>query len=109
MAELQPNLCVYASDYRSPPSGVGTIEKANGDFILIQDKSCEPKVQEGIYKEIICIPYDMSEEYEEGQAKLESILEEHEVAIVYDAELCYETRGGGCYMTLKEFSDARKL
>ena len=52
MAELQPNLCVYASDYRSPPSGVGTIEKANGDFILIQDKSCEPKVQEGIYKEI---------------------------------------------------------
>ena len=58
----------YSSDYRSPPSGCGTIETENGDLILIQYKGCNPEVKEEIYSKIIKIPYDFGEEYEKAQA-----------------------------------------
>lgn len=102
----------YSSDYRSIPSGCGTIETENGDLILIQDKGCKPKVEEGIYSKIIQIPYDFSEEYEKSQAKLIEILREFKVTQVYDSELCYneiDNYNGDGFITVNVFNKLRQL
>ena len=102
----------YSSDYRSPPVGCGTIETENGELILIQDKGCNPKVKEGVYSKIVKIPYDFSEQYTQAQAKLITILRNHNVTEVYDSELCYNEidnyNGDGC-ITVNVFNKLRRL
>ena len=95
---------LFTTDYRSPPSGIGTITLENGDMILIQDSSPHSPVKEGIYKEIIVIPYDSgSENYREAEAELQKILKEKEVTIVHDSELSYEIGLNGKAMTLEQY------
>mgnify|MGYP001349469791 CR=1 FL=1 len=102
----------YSSDYRSPPSGCGTIETENGELILIQDKGCNTKVKEGIYSKIIKIPYDFCEEYDKAQESLIKILRRYNVTGVYDSELCYNEienyNGDGC-ITVNVFNKLRRL
>ena len=94
---------LFTTDYRSPPSGAGTITLENGDMILIQDEGCNPPVKEGVYKEIIVIPYDSGEDYKEAEAELQKILKEKEVTIVHDSELSYEIGLNGKVMTLEQY------
>ena len=95
---------LFTTDYRSPPSGIGTITLGNGDMILVQDEGCNPPVKEGIYKEIIVIPYDAgSEDYRKAEAELQKILKEKEVTIVNDSELSYEIGLDGAVMTLDRY------
>lgn len=101
----------YSSDYRSPPSGCGTIETETGDLILIQDKGCNPEVKEGIYSKIILIPHDFSEEYEKSQSTLMEILREFKVTEVYDSELCYneiDNYNGDGFITVNVFNKLRR-
>ena len=95
---------LFTTDYRSPPCGIGTITLENGDMILIQDSSPHSPVKEGIYKEIIVIPYDSgSENYRKAEAELQKILKEKEVTIVHDSELSYEIGLNGKVMTLEQY------
>jgi hypothetical protein len=108
-AQIQEDTVLFSVDYRSPPVGVGTIEKPNGDLILVQEEGCNPPVEDGIFKEIINIPIDMSEDWDEGQAALESILKEHNVTVVHDTETLANMGLEGSYMSLGEFIEACKL
>ena len=102
----------YTTDYRSLPVGCGTIQKENGDLILIQDKGCNPKVKEEIYSKIIKIPYDFSEEYEKSQSTLIEILREFKVTEVHDMDLCDQNiddyKGDGI-ITVNVFDKFRQL
>tara|TARA_B100000212_G_C27061978_1_gene400159 strand:- start:92 stop:385 length:294 start_codon:yes stop_codon:yes gene_type:complete len=93
----------YSSDYRSPPTGCGTIETENGELILIQYNGCSPAVYGGIYSNIIYIPYDFSEEYDKAQASLIKILRRYNVTQVHDSELC------DGFMTINVFNKLRQL
>ena len=116
MENLKPNVndsIIYASDYRSPPSGAGTINLDCGDrLILIQYPDCCPPVKEGYYDEIIRMKNCFSENYNEAHLELCGILEKHGVDYVYDFELIYESgvqdkdlpEG---YMTLQTFFNLR--
>ena len=106
--QIKEDTVLFSVDYRSPPSGVGTIEKPNGDLILVQEEGCNPPVKDGIFKEIINIPIDMSEDYEEGQVALENILKEHNVTVVHDTETLANMGLEGSYMSLGEFIKACK-
>tara|TARA_Y100000034_G_C6849485_1_gene385198 strand:- start:679 stop:1008 length:330 start_codon:yes stop_codon:yes gene_type:complete len=104
--QIKEDTVLFSVDYRSPPSGVGTIEKPNGDLILVQEEGCNPPVRDGIFKEIINIPIDMSEDYEEGRDALEIVLKEHSVSVVHDTETLANLGLPGNYMTLEEFIKA---
>ena len=102
----------YSSDYRSPPTGCGTIETENGELILIQYKGCSPAIYGGVYHNIIYIPFDFGEEYEKAQAKLIEILRNHNVTQVHDSELCYneiENYKGNGMITVNVFNKLRQL
>ena len=76
---------IYSPDYRSPPSGLGTISIGE-DLILIQDNEVCSSVRDGIYKNIIKIDDEVYEDFENGFPKLLQILRDHNVTHVYDAE-----------------------
>ena len=108
MKKLKP---IYTPDYRSPPSGTGTITFQDGSVILIQDAGCNPTVAAGYYDCIITIPHDSGEEYEKHRHALIKILRALGVGVVYDYELIYnledfesELNAEDGYMTLNEFS-----
>ena len=44
---------VFVVDYRSQPSGCGTIEKLDGSLVLIQHEGYKMEVSEGVYDEVI--------------------------------------------------------
>ena len=76
---------IYSPDYRSPPSGLGTISIGE-DLILIQDNEVCAEVRDGIYNNIIKIDAEIYEDFENGFPKLLQILRDHNVTHVYDAE-----------------------
>ena len=76
---------IYSPDYRSPPSGLGTISIGE-DLILIQDNEVCAEVRDGIYNNIIKIDDEIYEDFENGFPKLLQILRDHNVTHVYDAE-----------------------
>ncbi len=76
---------IYSPDYRSPPSGLGTISIGQ-DLVLIQDNGTCSSVRDGIYKNIIKIDDEVYEDFEKGFPKLLQILRDHNVTHVYDAE-----------------------
>ena len=100
---------VFSTDYRSPPSGCGTIERRDGSFVLIQHEGCKPNVLDGVYEEIILIPYDMGAEYEKGNEKVISVLKREEVEVVYDIELADQHEIGSPYMTLDKFAELTRF
>lgn len=76
---------IYSPDYRSPPSGLGTISIGE-DLILIQDSEICSSVRDGIYSNIIKIDAEVYEDFEKEFPKLVQILRDHNVTHVYDAE-----------------------
>ena len=77
---------IYIPDYRSPPSGLGTIE-LNGELILIQDTVGDPRVKEGVYSHIYQLG-TLNDDYDlETHEKLMSLLRNLQVTHVYDPEI----------------------
>jgi hypothetical protein len=102
------NQTTYASDYRSPPSGTGVIEKPNGDLILIQDPECSPNdIKPGIYSQIIHLENSFEDNWEIANSELIETLEKQGVSIVYDSELSYQMELDGSPMTLAQFKEFR--
>ena len=79
------NQIIYSPDYRSPPSGLGTISIGE-NLILIQDNEVCSDVRDGIYHKIIKIDAEVFEDFENGLPQLLQILWDHNVTHVYDAE-----------------------
>ena len=117
------NLNVYSTDYRSLPSGAGSIKKADGSLILIQFKGCNPEVMEGIYSDIVYIDYDFGENYKEANEGLLKILKDHDVSVIYDYELSEDMENWGLqfqhelkydpalkdgYISYERFSEVRR-
>lgn len=83
------NQIIYSPDYRSPPSGLGTISIGE-DLILIQDNEVCADVHDGFYNNIIKIDAEVFEDIENGLPKLLQILRDHNVTHVYDSETADE-------------------
>ena len=91
----------FVIDYRSLPSGIGTIFYPSGDTILVTESGSGPKDMEGAKKAIReehlpssvdYIPFSMGEHWEAGQAALEAILKTHNVQYVVDSELASQVQ-----------------
>ena len=78
-------MITYHLDYRSPPSGLGTITLENNDMILIQSQDEQIEVKDGIYSEIIVLKNGF-EDYVSLQKEVIMTLFMHGVTHVYDAE-----------------------
>ena len=94
---------IFVVDYRSPPSGCGTIARRDGSLVLVQHEGCKPEVLEGEYDEIIYISYDMGEEYEKGSEELFDVFEREGVEVVCDGELALQHELGSEYMLVEKF------
>lgn len=103
------NQTTYASDYRSPPSGIGVIEKPNGDLILIQEPNCGPEVSPEIYSQIIHLENSFEDDWETANSELIQTLENLEVTVVHDSELSYQMELDGSPMTLPQFKKFRSI
>lgn len=97
MVNIESVAVVYVPDYRSPPSGLGTISVRGEKNILIQDLGCNPIVDEDVYDEVLCIDYDLCEDVRKGYEALIDILLEHEVEYVRDSEMRYEMSADSSY------------
>tara|TARA_Y100001949_G_C15942824_1_gene310991 strand:- start:127 stop:447 length:321 start_codon:yes stop_codon:yes gene_type:complete len=80
---------IYSPDYRSPPSGLGTISIGQ-TLILIQDNDNCSEVRDGIYNSIIKLEANVFEDFENDLPKLLQILRDHNVTHVYDSETADE-------------------
>lgn len=80
MANKEP--VIFYCDFRSPPAGLGSF----GEDILVQDEGSCPKVEEGIYTEIIKLNYDVCES-KENYSKFISFLMSKGVTHVYNPEI----------------------
>jgi len=78
-------MITYHLDYRSPPSGLGTITLKNGDQVLIQAQDEQTEVKDGIYSEIIVLKNSF-EDYVDLQKEVIMTLLGYGVTHVYDAE-----------------------
>ena len=90
-------------DYRSPPSGCGTIERVDGSLVLIQHEGYKIEVSDGVYDEVIYISYDMGMEYEKACEELFDVFEREGVEIVCDGELSEQHELGSEYMLVEKF------
>ena len=110
MSDLKVNdRVVYSPDYRSPPSGCGTIERRDGGLVLIQHEGCKSAVLEGIYEEIIHIGVDLGEEYERGNEEVISILRREGVEVVYDVELAEQHEISSPYIEVDKFIELTRF
>ena len=100
---------MYITDYRSPPSGCGTIERRDGGLVLIQHEGCNGEVLDGVYEEIIHIGVDLGEEYERGNEEFISILRREGVEVVYDADLAEQHEIGSSYIEIDKFIELTRL
>ena len=112
----------FVIDYRSPPSGIGTIFYPSGDTILVTEKDSGPRDMEAAKLMLIesalpsCIdniPFSMGDHWEAGQLALEAILKTHNTEHVIDCELAYEREDlvedmGNHIFTLNNWIEARK-
>ena len=81
------NQIIFAPDYRSPPSGLGTID-LNGDLILIQ-AAPSGNIHKGLlpYSHIYQLGTDNEDHDLETHEKLMTLLRNLRVTHVYDPEL----------------------
>ena len=89
----------FVIDYRSCPSGVGTIYFSSGRSVLVTEGDCGPKSmdearamikEEFLPTEVCSIPFSMGEFWDEGNLELGKILVRNDVQYVVDSELAYE-------------------
>ena len=89
----------FVVDYRSAPSGVGSIFFSDNRITLVTESDCGPKdlkeaertiKAEYIPTEVEHIPMSMGENWEEGNQALGDILKKNDVQYVVDTELAYE-------------------
>lgn len=113
----------FVIDYRSLPSGIGTIFYPSGDAILVTENDSGPRDMEEAKLKIIesalpsCInniPFSMGEHWEAGQLALEAILKTHKTEYVIDSELAYEREDlvedmGNHIFSLDNWIEARKI
>ena len=78
-------MITYHLDYRSPPSGLGTITLENKDQILLQCQDEQIEVKDGIYSEIIVLNHDFEDFVNLRKAEIMTLLG-YGVTHVYDAE-----------------------
>ena len=100
---------IFSTDYRSPPSGCGTIERLDGSLVLIQHEGCKPDVLSGVYDKIVCIGYDIGVEYEKGNEEVIRILKREGVELVYDCELADQHEVGSPYIELDKFIELTRF
>lgn len=82
------NTTIYVTDYRSPPSGCGTIVHEDGTTTLIQYKNCNPDIIGEVHENIVYIDYDFgSEEYSKANEALIELLKENNVTEIQDYDL----------------------
>lgn len=101
-------MITYHCDYRSPPSGLGTITLENGDMILLQSNDEANEVKEGIYSKVIVLN-NIFDDFEELHEETIKILKSYNVTHVYDSEAedtQFDSQGYS-YMTLDQFSNSR--
>mgnify|MGYP001227811169 CR=1 FL=1 len=103
------NKVIFSTDYRSPPSGCGTIERLDGSLVLIQHEGCKPDVLGGVYDEIVCIGYDMGEEYEKANEEVIRVLMREGVEFVNDYELAEQHEVGSSYIELDKFIELTRF
>lgn len=108
------NRNTFTTDYRSLASGIGTIEMANGDLILVQSLDYTPEVLDDVYKEIIIIQSDFENNWNKTSHMLINVLKRYNVEYVYDFELIYESGDQdkdlpAGYMSLNKFVELRKI
>tara|TARA_Y100000992_G_scaffold297056_1_gene260120 strand:- start:16 stop:357 length:342 start_codon:yes stop_codon:yes gene_type:complete len=109
MSDLRLNdVVIFSVDYRSPPSGCGTIERRDGSLVLIQEEGCHPEVLDGIYEEILHIEHDFGEEHEKANEELLSILKSEGVEYVYDWELADQRGFDSSYIEFDKFVELRR-
>lgn len=82
---MENQIIIFAPDYRSPPSGLGTV-KVNDDVILIQATDGDPRVKEGVYSHIYQLGSDNEDHDLETHEKLMTLLQTLNVTHVYDPE-----------------------
>ena len=89
----------FVIDYRSAPSGIGTIYFSSGRSILVTEGDCGPRdmdeardqiKEEFLPSEVRSIPFSMGEHWDEGNLELGKILVRNDVQYVVDSELAYE-------------------
>jgi len=89
----------FVIDYRSAPSGIGTIYFSSGRSILVTEGDCGPRdmdeardqiKEEFLPSEVCSIPFSMGEHWDEGNLELGKILVRNDVQYVVDSELAYE-------------------
>ena len=78
-------MITYHLDYRSPPSGLGTITLENKDMILLQCQDEQIEVKDGIYSKIIVLNHDFEDFVNLRKAEIMTLLG-YGVTHVYDAE-----------------------
>lgn len=102
----------YSTDYRSPVSGCGTIEKKDGSLVLIQYRGCRERVEDGVYEKVEYLDCMFSEDYKESMELLMDKLREYGVERVYDYDLMMEYEVGDDldgYMSLEKFEELRSI
>ena len=100
---------IFSTDYRSPPSGAGSIKKTDGSLIMIQHKGCNPELVEGIYSDIIYIDHDFGVDFKEASEELLKILKEHNVSFIYDYDLAEDMELDGGYIPYDQFAEFRRF
>ncbi len=113
----------FVIDYRSLPSGIGTIFSSSGATILVTENDSGPRhmeaaklilIESALPTRIDNIPFSMGEHWEAGQLALEAILKTHSTEYVIDSELAYEREDlvedmGNHIFTLNNWIEARKI
>lgn len=81
------NHVVYHVDYRSPPSGWGSISFDGVGLELIQDEGCCPEVRKGVYRKIHILQHDREEDFVGAYEEFFDLLRKRGVEFVSDVEL----------------------
>jgi hypothetical protein len=78
-------MITYHLDYRSPPSGLGTITLENKEQILVQSQDEQIQVKDGVYSKIIVLNHG-HDDFDALQKEQIQVLRDHGVSHVYDPE-----------------------
>lgn len=99
-------MVTYHCDYRSPPSGLGTVTLENGDMILLQAQDEQIEVKEGIYSKVIVLNNNF-DDFEKLNQETIQVLKTLGVTHVYDSEAEDAQLDSQGYMPTDEFERIR--
>jgi len=95
-------MITYHLDYRSRPSGLGTITLENGDQILLQSQYEQIEVKDGVYSKIIVLNHGF-DDFDELQKEQIQVLRDHSVSHVYDPEAWSAPTDKNGYMHILDY------